>query len=115
MRKFIFITLISLCAAPLFAQQDPLARAALEKTVAMMKSSAVKIVFSSTVESAGKKRSSFSGTLVIMGNKFNVSMNGTESYFDGKTQWVFSPENNEVTISAISHKKQKKDNKKMGQ
>lgn len=110
MRKFIFIALFGLCATPLFAQQDPLARAALEKTVAMMKSSAVKIVFSTTVESAGKKRSNFSGTLVIMGNKFNVSMNGTESYFDGKTQWVFSPENNEVTISTISPKDQKQMN-----
>ena len=35
MRKFIFIALFGLCATPLFAQQDPLARAALEKTVAM--------------------------------------------------------------------------------
>lgn len=111
MKKYILITLLSLCAIPiLFAQQDPMARAALEKTVAMMKRSAVKIVFSTTVESANKKRTNLSGTLVIMGNKYKASINGTESYFDGKTQWVFSPENNEVTVSTISAKDQKQMN-----
>jgi outer membrane lipoprotein-sorting protein len=111
MRKFILIAFLSLGATSLlFAQQDPLARAALEKTVVMMKRSAVKIVFSTTMESAGKKRSNLSGTLVIMGNKFKVSMNGVESCFDGKTQWVYAPENNEVTISSISPKDQKQMN-----
>jgi outer membrane lipoprotein carrier protein len=111
MRKYILITLLSLCATSfLYAQQEPLAKAVLEKTVAMMKRSAVKILFSTTMESASKKKNNLSGTLMLLGNKFKLSMNGVESYFDGKTQWVFVPENNEVTVSTISAKDQKQMN-----
>ncbi|MTK54011.1 MAG: hypothetical protein F8N35_11190 [Paludibacter sp.] len=111
MRKFVFIAVLSLCAASVFAQQEPMAKAALEKAVGMMKSSPVKIVFATTIESASsKKKNNVSGTLVVMGNKFHLTMNGTEAYFDGKTQWVYVPESNEVTISTISARDQKQMN-----
>lgn len=111
MRKFIFIAVLSLCAVGLFAQQEPKAKASLEKAVGMMKSSPVKIVFTTTIEAASsKKKNNVSGTLVVMGNKFRLTMNGTEAYFDGKTQWVFVPESNEVTISTISARDQKQMN-----
>jgi outer membrane lipoprotein-sorting protein len=111
MRKIVFIVAFSLCVVGLFAQQEPKAKASLEKAVSMMKSSPVKIVFTTTIEAASsKKKNNVSGTLVVMGNKFHLTMNGTEAYFDGKTQWVYVPESNEVTISTISARDQKQMN-----
>jgi Outer membrane lipoprotein-sorting protein len=111
MKKIVFTAVLSLFVVGLYAQQEPLAKAALEKAVGIMKSSSVKIAFTTTIESASsKKKNNVSGTLVVMGNKFHLTMNGTEAYFDGKTQWVYVPESNEVTISTISARDQKQMN-----
>jgi outer membrane lipoprotein-sorting protein len=107
MKRIVLFFTLGLLSVSLFAQQDPQAKAALEKAVAVIKSSPVKLSFSTVVESpSSKKKQYLSGTLLLMGNKFKLLMNGAESYFDGKTQWVYVPENNEVTVSTISAKEQ---------
>jgi len=108
MKKTVIFIVFAALAVSLFAQQDPQAKAALEKSVAILKSSSVKLSFITTIDSpSSKNKQNFAGTLFLMGNKFKLIMNGAESYFNGKMQWVYVPENNEVTISTISAKEQK--------
>jgi outer membrane lipoprotein carrier protein len=40
-----------------------------------------------------------SGKLVLKGNKYHLSVMGTETYFDGTTQWVHMVDEEEVNIS----------------
>ncbi|MGC9150293.1 MAG: LolA family protein [Microbacter sp.] len=89
------------------AQQDMQAKAAFEKAVSIIKHSSVKMNFTTLVEMpATRKKETAGGTLWMKGNKFKLSMDGMTSYFDGKTQWVYQPDNKEVTISSISGKDQ---------
>jgi len=41
-----------------------------------------------------------SGKLEIKGNKYHMSVLGTETYFDGSTQWVHMVDEEEVNISS---------------
>jgi outer membrane lipoprotein-sorting protein len=108
MRKIILSVMILLVAGlTVAAQQNPKAKAALDKAVALVKSTPVKIVFATTVETAQNRKQNFSGTIYLKGDKFKLQMNGSESYFDGKTEWVYVPENNEVTISGLTAKEQR--------
>lgn len=89
------------------AQQDPQAKAAFDKAVNIIKHSSVKMNFSTLVEMpTTKKKETISGTLWMKGAKFKLFMDGMTSYFDGKTEWVYQPENNEVTIASISGSEQ---------
>jgi outer membrane lipoprotein carrier protein len=107
---FIFYFLFFALSTTVFAQQDPAAKAALEKSVALMRTSAVKVAFSTTIEASSGKKNTVSGSLTMMGNKYRLTMSGSEVYFNGTTQWVYAPDNNEVTISTISAKDRKRMN-----
>ena len=45
---------------------------------------------------------SFDGTIQMKGNKFYLSTPETDSWFDGKTQWVYLKDSEEVNISEPS-------------
>jgi len=107
-KKGLCLMTFCLVSFVLMAQQEPQAKVAFEKAVAIMKHSSVKINFSTliTMQSAQKKEA-ISGTLWMKGNKFKLLIDGSVSYFDGKTEWVYQPENNEVTIASISGKEQR--------
>lgn len=45
-----------------------------------------------------------SGTFTIKGNKFVLEMDAMKVFFDGKTQWAFVPQNNEVSITEPTEK-----------
>ena len=40
-----------------------------------------------------------SGEIILNGNKFRMTLGGNETKFDGKTQWMFVSEFNEVSIT----------------
>ena len=42
---------------------------------------------------------SFDGSIQMKGNKFYISIPETDSWFDGKTQWVYLKDNEEVNIT----------------
>ncbi len=44
------------------------------------------------------------GTFTIKGNKFVLEMNEMKVFFDGKTQWSYLTQNNEVSITEPSEK-----------
>jgi len=45
-----------------------------------------------------------SGTFTIKGSKFVLEMDAMKVFFDGKTQWAYVPQNNEVSITEPSEK-----------
>jgi chaperone LolA len=107
MKKIIALLIIGLFSGSLFAQQDVQAKAALERAANIVRKSALKVVFSTTIASpAVKKSQNINGTLFLKGDKFKLLMNDAQSFFDGKTQWVYVPDSKEVTISSISSKDQ---------
>jgi outer membrane lipoprotein-sorting protein len=107
-KKRWMLMLFCMVSFVLMAQQEPQAKAAFEKAVAIMKHSSVKINFSTLIAiQSTQKKEAISGTLWMKGNKFKLLIDGSVSYFDGKTEWVYQPDNNEVTIASISGKEQK--------
>ena len=84
---FIILLLVPLC---IFAQKDTKARQILDRTA-------------SALQQAGGIRATFegsnNGTLLMKGKKFFLDCAGISSWFDGKTQWSYVSDNEEVTVS----------------
>lgn len=79
-----------LCPRILQAQSDAKAREILDKTAAAFRQAqAVSITFGGTQE----------GTLLLKGNKFHLNTGDVETWFDGKTQWSYLRQNEEVNVS----------------
>lgn len=74
----------------IFAQKDTKARQVLDRTA-------------SALQQAGGIRATFegsnNGTLLMKGEKFFLDCAGISSWFDGKTQWSYVSDNEEVTVS----------------
>lgn len=88
-----FIALaITLCAS---AQSATQARKLLDKTSAMVSR---KGGASASFTMSGKYGNT-SGTIDIKGNKFSASTPQSKVWFDGKTQWTYLKQNQEVNIS----------------
>ena len=84
---FIILLLVPLC---IFAQKDTKARQILDRTA-------------SALQQAGGIQATFegsnNGTLLMKGEKFFLDCAGISSWFDGKTQWSYVSDNEEVTVS----------------
>ena len=79
-----------LCPRFLQARSDAKAREILDKTAAAFRQAqAVSITFGGTQE----------GTLLLKGNKFHLNTGDVETWFDGKTQWSYLRQNEEVNVS----------------
>ena len=108
---FLFIMLHSIA----FSQDavDPKAMALLDKSTSSFNQSnkSSKINFSCIVENtqSGKKQN-LKGYLLLKGEKFKLSVAGVDTYFDGKTEYVYMPESAEVTVSEPGKEEVKKIN-----
>ena len=60
-----------------------------------------KLVISDKNNSQGQ---STNGTFTLFGNKFTLEITDMKVYFDGKTQWAYIPQNNEVSITEPTEK-----------
>lgn len=86
----IAIGLLLTGASPIFAQQDTQARQVLDKTLTVFQQTeGISLTFGGTQE----------GTLIMQGTAFYLDCGGIKSWFDGKTQWSYVEENEEVTVS----------------
>lgn len=82
--------LLLMGASPILAQQDTQARQVLDKTIdTFRQSDGISLTFGGSQE----------GTLIMQGTAFYLDCGGIKSWFDGKTQWSYVEENEEVTIS----------------
>ncbi len=90
MRKLFFV-FIGLCVSfCLYAQKDGFVRQILENTdLAIREAKGIHVIFSGTNQ----------GTLLLSGDKFYLDCAGIISWFDGKTQWSYVVETEEVTIT----------------
>lgn len=88
--KRIYLILMFLMPICIFAQKDTKARQVLDRTA-------------SALQQAGGIRATFegnnNGTLLMKGEKFFLDCAGISSWFDGKTQWSYVADNEEVTVS----------------
>ena len=99
MKKIIFI-LFAVLPFVLFAQNDREAERRVKAVVSELKQSAYDgrftlLYYNAQSETTDKQ----SGDLTIKGNKFRMTLGVNETKFDGRTQWVFVSEYNEVSIT----------------
>ncbi len=89
-----------------FAQKDAKARELLDKSSdAYANAGALSTYFTMNVKDPGSKiTESFDGTLNLKGTKFYLSTPDADTWFDGKTQWVYMKGAQEVNISEPSEK-----------
>ena len=109
MRRLFLTNLLLAIAFFAFAQpntvsalpkSDPKAKSILDKTTENIKKVSVKVEFTLLVDDLkDKKKTTHKGELLMKGNKFVLKVANMETYFDGKTQWVYVPQDNEVNIS----------------
>lgn len=91
MRRKIYLLALALSlAVSVFAQKDKQAREVLDKTAAALKQAeGVRATFGGTAQ----------GTLLLKGDRFYLSSGGIQSWFDGKTQWSYLEDSEEVNVS----------------
>lgn len=91
MRRKIYLLALALSlASGVFAQKDKQAREVLDKTAdALKQAEGVRATFGGTAQ----------GTLLLKGDRFYLSSGGIQSWFDGKTQWSYLEDSEEVNVS----------------
>lgn len=91
MSKKIYLLALALSlAVSVFAQKDKQAREVLDKTAdALKQAEGVRATFGGTSQ----------GTLLLKGERFYLSSGGIQSWFDGKTQWSYLEDSEEVNVS----------------
>ena len=99
MKKIICI-LFAVLPFVLFAQNDREAERRVKAVVSELKQSAYDgrftlLYYNAQSETTDKQ----SGDLTIKGNKFRMTLGANETKFDGRTQWIFVSEYNEVSIT----------------
>jgi len=100
MRKFYVLAIIFFVSTNIFSQ-DQKAKAILDKLANKTKTyKTIKSEFVFKLENKEDDVSdTYKGTVWIKGNKYRVDLMGSIVYFDGKTQYTYLKESNEVNIS----------------
>jgi outer membrane lipoprotein-sorting protein len=100
MKRIFSIFLFCLFTSLLFAQNDPQARAIIDKASASLRQNTVHVAFNLLVEDLkAEKTQTLKGDLLMKSNKFKLKVGEVETFFDGKTEWVYVPKNKEVSVS----------------
>jgi len=106
MRKFIYV-FAALFFTTQFsaAQSNAQAEKILTDLLNTAKANAVKTNFKLTLtEKNDPQPQSVSGTFTLKGSKFVLEMENIKSWYDGKTQWSYVSQNNEVSVSEPTEK-----------
>jgi outer membrane lipoprotein-sorting protein len=101
MKKGIILNLIALLSFTVFAQKDTDAEVVL-KAVAnkALSYKSIQADFEYVIENPETKtEDKYYGSMLLKGDKFKMSADGTVTYCDGKNRWVYLKESNEVNIS----------------
>ena len=102
MKKVFLSLLVVFVAASAFGQyRDPKAKAILDQVSAKFRSytSATAGFTYNIANKAGKVLSNKKGTVVLKGDKYNISFDGNKIISDGNTVWNYDPSAKEVTVS----------------
>lgn len=100
MKKIILYTLFSMCTFVIFAQNSAQSKTILDKAFSTYETSkGVKADFTFAASENNKSQMQQKGTAIFKGNKFFIETTSLNTWFDGKTQWVFIKDFDEVNIS----------------
>lgn len=104
MFKTIITALYLIATFNLMAQYDDNAPKQLDRLAEKIKNSAgISIDFNIQMQELGKDDllDSDKGKLLLKGNAYVLSFNGTTTYCDGKSQWIYLEDEQEVTIQEL--------------
>lgn len=101
MTRFTYsIVVLIISIFSLQAQNNTDAEKVIDNLLNTAKTSAIKTNFNLSVTKKNAVNSqSGSGTFTLKGNKFVLEMEGMKAWFDGKTQWAYMEQSNEVSIT----------------
>lgn len=104
-RTILIPLLLILSTALLFSQDDPKARKILDGSSLKFKNTGCKVDFTLTIDDTKtEKKEVIKGNVVMKDKKFKLTVPKVNTYYDGTTQYVYMPKNNEVTISTPTQK-----------
>ncbi len=96
MKKVLLLTILSVFALCASADSSSKAKLILDKTASMVsKKSGARASF----QISNGKIGHTSGTIAVKGNKFNVRTPQATVWFDGKTQWTYMKNTDEVNVT----------------
>lgn len=107
MKRKIFYSIICMLLPVyvLTAQNNAQAEKIISDLVSMVRINAIKTDFKLSVSEAKSPDShTGSGSFTLKGNKFMLEMEDMKVWFDGKTQWSYVLQNNEVSITEPTDK-----------
>lgn len=100
MKKILLLLLFVCGLQGVFAQKNAQARKVLEATEkAFEKGGGVSAQFSAENFSNGQSQGVTKGSMKIKGKKFQLNTGNIITWFDGKTQWSYLKQNDEVNVS----------------
>ena len=99
--KLIFaITILIFSLQGVIAQNNAQAEKAITNLLSEAKTSAIRTNFKLAISDKKDPQPMVStGTFTLKGNKFVLEMDAMRAWFDGKTQWAYVSESNEVSIT----------------
>lgn len=101
--RILLFTISVMVSTALFSQSSEVVKAKqiLDKVSAKTKGySSIKADFRFTLENLqANLTDTYSGTIIIKGDKYKVSIMGVDNYFDGKNLWMHMKDGGEVNIS----------------
>ena len=107
----VFVLLLMVVGVSAQATTDEQAKAIVDRAVAQLQRQPRKYTFTTTYTAGGTGDKQVPrGVCAIHGKKTYVRYAGMETFFDGKTQWVFMPDNNEVSVSEPTPAEQRESN-----
>lgn len=106
MKKIAFITILLtvFTSLSLYSQNDAKAVGIIENILKLSGTNAVKTNFSLVVKSSVGGSQTVKGDFTMRGRKFIFNSPDANVYFDGKTQWSYREDLNEVTITNPTEK-----------
>jgi len=105
-KKILYSLLILLITAPgIYAQNSPAAVKVIDNMLNLLNANVIKTNFVLLVkEPSSSQAQKVSGDFTLKKNKFILNSNQINVYFDGKTQWSYMPDVNEVSITNPTEK-----------
>lgn len=107
MKKILWIIVLCMTVTATKAQKTPDTRKILDKTAALFTGKGgVKAIFKADNFSNGNLQGSISGTMCILGNKFQMSTPEIITWYNGETQWSYIKASEEVNVNVPTPEEQ---------
>lgn len=107
MKKIAILLFAGLLSFPAMAQKDAKAKKVLDATASKLSAmKGIKANFEITSFNGTAQQGSSTGTMYLDGKRYRMESPELITWFDGKTQWAYIPENDEVNVSTPTKEEQ---------